>query len=61
MVTLRKDFWIGETEVTQRAYQIVAGNNPESLQRGRPAVESVTWGRGTKILRDSGKTTADGG
>jgi formylglycine-generating enzyme required for sulfatase activity len=42
-VTITRGFWIGQTEVTQDAYQRVTGNNPSSFQGGRLPVESVTW------------------
>jgi len=42
-VTITRGFWIGQTEVTQDAYQRVTGNNPSGFQGGRLPVESVTW------------------
>jgi formylglycine-generating enzyme required for sulfatase activity len=42
-VTLTKGFWIGQTEVTQEAYQHVTGTNPSSFKGARLPVESVTW------------------
>jgi formylglycine-generating enzyme required for sulfatase activity len=43
LVKIEKGFWIGETEVTQQAYEHVAGSNP-SLYRGpRLPVEQIGW------------------
>jgi len=42
-VTITKGFWMGQTEVTQEAYQRVIGSNP-SLRKGlQLPVESATW------------------
>jgi len=42
-VTITKGFWLGQTEVTQAAYEKVIGKNP-SFFRGRSLpVESTTW------------------
>lgn len=47
-------FWIGQTEVTQRAYEKVMGNNP-SLYRGatRP-VDRVGWNQAKKFCESVG-------
>ena len=43
-VTLTKDFWIGETEVTQSQYKTVMGKNPSSFKKGgNYPVECVSW------------------
>lgn len=43
LVEIKQGFWIGETEVTQQAYQRVTGKNP-SLYRGlRLPVDQVGW------------------
>jgi formylglycine-generating enzyme required for sulfatase activity len=42
-VTIAKGFWIGQTLVTQAAYQRVSGNNPSHFQGDRLPVDSVTW------------------
>ena len=42
-VTLTRGFWLGETEVTQEAFQKVMGNNPSYFQGKELPVESVTW------------------
>jgi TonB family protein len=36
-------FWLGETEVTQAAYQRMTGGNPSSHKGDRLPVETVTW------------------
>lgn len=38
-----KSFWIGETEVTQRAYEKVIGNNPSLYQGADRPVDRVGW------------------
>lgn len=43
-VTLTKDFWMGETEVTQTQYLAVTGLNPSRIRNaGNLPVEQVTW------------------
>jgi formylglycine-generating enzyme required for sulfatase activity len=42
-VVLTKGFWIGETEVTQSAYQRAMGSNPSVYRGERLPVESITW------------------
>src|ERR1039457_4928608 len=42
-VTLTKDLWIGQTEVTQAAYQRVTGSNPSNFKGGSLPVENITW------------------
>lgn len=42
-VTLSKDIWIGETEVTQEAYEKVMGKNPSFFKGPHLPVESVAW------------------
>ena len=43
-VTLTKDYWIGETEVTQEQYKAVMGRNPSSFSKGgKYPVEWVSW------------------
>ncbi len=44
-VTISRDYWMAETEVTQGQWQIVMGNNPsENLACGNACpVEQVTW------------------
>jgi formylglycine-generating enzyme required for sulfatase activity len=42
-VTITKGFWIGQTEVTQAAYERVVGRNPSSFLGEDLPVDSVTW------------------
>jgi len=42
-VTITKGFWIGQTEVTQEAYQRVIGANSSHFRGDRLPVESVNW------------------
>jgi formylglycine-generating enzyme required for sulfatase activity len=42
-VTITKGFWLGQTPVTQAAYQRVIGTNPSRFRGGRLPVESVKW------------------
>ena len=42
-VTISKGFWMGQTLVTQAAYQRVRGNNPSHFHGDQLPVEKVTW------------------
>ena len=43
-VTLTKDYWLGETEVTQGQWKAVMGGNPSYSKKGDDyPVESVSW------------------
>ena len=42
-VTITEGFWMGQTEVTQTAYQRVAGNNLSYFKGAQLPVERVTW------------------
>jgi formylglycine-generating enzyme required for sulfatase activity len=42
-VTLTKNYWIGETEVTQELWQAVTGNNPSYFTGTNFPVEQVSW------------------
>jgi len=42
-VTIRQGFWIGETEVTQEAYQRVTGTNPSRYRGALLPVDQVSW------------------
>jgi formylglycine-generating enzyme required for sulfatase activity len=42
-VTITQGFWLGQTPVTQQAYQRVMGRNPSHFKGPRLPVESVTW------------------
>jgi formylglycine-generating enzyme required for sulfatase activity len=42
-VTLTRGFWMGQTDVTQEAYQRVTGKNPSNFKGAKLPVEEVTW------------------
>ena len=42
-VTLTKGFWMGETEVTQKQWESVMGNNPAQFKGVDRPVEQVSW------------------
>jgi len=42
-VTLTRGFWIGQTEVTQEAYERVIGKNPSHFRGDKLPVENVNW------------------
>jgi formylglycine-generating enzyme required for sulfatase activity len=45
-LTITKGFWIGQTEVTQAAYQRVMASNPSQFKGASLPVESVSWDDG---------------
>jgi formylglycine-generating enzyme required for sulfatase activity len=53
-VTLTKGFYLGETEVTQGAYQRVAGENPSRFKGSDLPVEQVSWVEANKYCRAIG-------
>jgi formylglycine-generating enzyme required for sulfatase activity len=42
-VTISQGFWMGQTEVTQAAYQRVTGKNPSKFKGPNRPVEQVSW------------------
>jgi formylglycine-generating enzyme required for sulfatase activity len=42
-VTITKGFWMGQTPVTQAAYQRVTGSNPSSIKVDQPPAGSLEW------------------
>jgi formylglycine-generating enzyme required for sulfatase activity len=42
-VTLTKGFWLGQTPVTQQAYERVTGQNPSHFKGADLPVETVNW------------------
>src|ERR1700686_4742396 len=42
-VTLTRGFWLGQTDVTQAAYEPVMGYNPSAIEGSNLPVDSVTW------------------
>ncbi|MBQ6615768.1 MAG: SEL1-like repeat protein [Thermoguttaceae bacterium] len=54
-VTLSKGFWMMETEVTQKQWRAVMGNNPSKLFKGdNHPVESVSWNDCQEFCRKTG-------
>jgi formylglycine-generating enzyme required for sulfatase activity len=43
-VTISKGFWLGQTEVTQEAFQKVVSKNPSRLKGAKLPVNFVAWG-----------------
>jgi formylglycine-generating enzyme required for sulfatase activity len=50
-VHITKGFWIGQTEVTQEAWQRLMGDNPSHFKGPRLPVESVTWTQADAFCR----------
>jgi formylglycine-generating enzyme len=42
-VEITKGYWIGQTEVTQEAYQLVTRKDPSIFKGSKRPVESVSW------------------
>jgi formylglycine-generating enzyme required for sulfatase activity len=42
-VSITKGFWIGQTEVTQAAYERVVGSNPSRFKGASLPVETINW------------------
>ena len=42
-VTITKGFWMGQTDVTQQAYERVVGKNPTRFNGAKLPVENVDW------------------
>jgi formylglycine-generating enzyme required for sulfatase activity len=42
-VTITKGFWIGQTEVTQTAYERVVGSNPSQVKGASLPVVNISW------------------
>jgi len=43
MVTLTMDFWMAESEVTQRQYKNLMGSSPSNVKGDDLPVETVSW------------------
>ncbi|MBI4624575.1 MAG: SUMF1/EgtB/PvdO family nonheme iron enzyme [Verrucomicrobia bacterium] len=50
-VTLTRPFWLGKTEITQREWQAVMGNNPSNFKGENLPVETVSWKEATEFCR----------
>lgn len=53
-VTITKGFWIGQTEVTQEAYQNVIGKNPSSFKGAKLPVDGISWDKADAYCRAIG-------
>jgi formylglycine-generating enzyme required for sulfatase activity len=53
-VEIARGFWMGETPVTQRAYERIIGANPSSFKGSQRPVESVTWQDAAEYCQSAG-------
>jgi formylglycine-generating enzyme required for sulfatase activity len=53
-VTITKGFWIGQTEVTQEAYERFTGQNPSFSKGAKLPVEDITWNDGRRYCEAVG-------
>ena len=53
-VTITKGFWIGQTEVTQEAYQKVIGENPSPSKGPKLPVDRISWNEADVYCRTVG-------
>lgn len=53
-VTIDRSFWIGQTEVTQRAYQAVTGTNPSRYKAAENPVDQISWNNAQKYCAETG-------
>jgi formylglycine-generating enzyme required for sulfatase activity len=54
-VTISKGFWIGQTEVTQRAYRMLTGEAPSHFKGDDLPVENLTWTEARRFCEIAGK------
>ena len=59
-VTITKGFWLGQTAVTQQAYERVIGKNPANHKGANLPVEEVDWNEATGLLQGHRRAAADG-
>ena len=55
-VTLTKDYYMGETQVTQALWEAVMGDNPSCFEGEERPVESVSWDDCQKFIRKLNRT-----
>lgn len=51
-VKITRDYYIGDTQVTQGLWKIIMGNNPSYFKDNDRPVESVSWNDCQKFLRE---------
>jgi formylglycine-generating enzyme required for sulfatase activity len=54
VVTITKGFWVGQTEVTQEAYQKVTGKDPSHFKGAKLPVEGIIWSEAQNYCRMAG-------
>ena len=53
-VNITKGFWMGQTEVTQEAYEKVTGKDPSHFKGAKLPVESITWNEAQSLCQMAG-------
>jgi formylglycine-generating enzyme required for sulfatase activity len=53
-VTITKGFWLGQTPVTQSAYERVTGKNPSNFKGANLPAEAITWDEAQSYCREIG-------
>ncbi len=53
-VRISRGFWLGQTEVTQAAYEKLAGSNPSNFKGEERPVEQVSWDDARKYCEAAG-------
>jgi len=53
-VSISEGFWLGQTQVTQAAYQRVTGTNPSHFKGANLPVETVNWNEATSYCQAVG-------
>jgi formylglycine-generating enzyme required for sulfatase activity len=53
-VTITKGFWIGQTEVTQAAYERLIGSNPSNFKGTSLPVENIGWAEARAYCEKAG-------
>ena len=52
--TISRGFWIGQTDVTQQAYQAVTGKNPSHFKGAKLPVEDLNWNDARNYCQTTG-------
>lgn len=56
-VKITKDFYMGETEVTQDLWEFIMGNNPSTFKNGNNPVEMVSWDNCQEFIKKLNEQT----